>query len=573
MRTTPDFLRHGEPSGSLHAIYLIYYSSYSTSASTTAEQEEPGQQEKPGQQEQKELYDRIRVEHLRNRLKEVNRRVAASPIGQGREPLVDRVLVEDKLGALSARMDFLASEMHDRIYHTPATPDVAAVPAPTTTETPTRVTAQTLIDVLLDLLPIDPGCVPQSNSPPVQLRQYVRYVQAAGKYAAVARAESLLLSNSTRSAIGEETETSTSTRGSDSTINEVRALLWRALMIKRGMQRVIQAGIATPAELSSMAWAVKLVLRYLTYARECIEDLEARGPKSEDARALFEEVEQTTEGLVLLELRKWTEKRIKAGTAWERVDNEIVKLCGDKTNQPRGEKESMCEFCVCIIVTVALTLVAGSKLRPIYVRLRKVETLQPPPPRLDVRPDGSTGTTGPHYRWRAKSIGRPLKLLKVMYQYILSFCDTLDRLALLVCEDAKKAAILREAKAAIDLPEEVGQAMSDHLFRKAGPATCHQWAYVLNNQRQTVDKIKFQLRATDAHLRLFRVAMLEDGEQQSQEIREAFYDARLELMIAYDVIWRTSNRLAQDAEKMLEMGEELNDGSWKEPQRERISSR
>lgn len=272
------------------------------------------------EQEALEEYDKTRVQSLVAKLSQINRRVAASPTGKGKEPIVDRVLLEDKLGALAAQIDFLASETHAQIHHSTSPPP-----------------PKSLAYILLDILPIRPEHLSQSSSstdaPPVHMRQFVRYLQAAGKATASARTAALSLPPSLRTAIAEEMESATYTvRNPANRAEQVRALIWRTLMIKKGMNRVVQA---SGADVGMMTVAVRRAVSFLNYAQACLEmegrvnDGEGVSSGVEDVRVLVEEIEKVWEWSILGEIRKEGEARLAAGNAWDLVDAERRKYRGE----------------------------------------------------------------------------------------------------------------------------------------------------------------------------------------------------------------------------------------------------
>ncbi|KDN49432.1 hypothetical protein RSAG8_02134, partial [Rhizoctonia solani AG-8 WAC10335] len=234
--------------------------SYSTAASSSSSPPNPN----PDSAETE--YDRVRVQSLRDRLHEVNRRVLASPTG--REFMTERTLVEDKLGALAARMEFLASDMHDQIY------PPSSNPAP----------AQTLVDLLLDHR--------------AHLSSYIRFLQNAAKYTTAVRTEELSLSPEARKAI--------------------------AGLVEIPSPVITKSHTVPYSEIEAMADALRMAMHNISYAQECVEDLESNGPRVEDARTLVEEIEKSAGGSYLLELGKEVERRLEAGAAWGRVEEVIV---------------------------------------------------------------------------------------------------------------------------------------------------------------------------------------------------------------------------------------------------------
>ena len=281
--------------------------------STHVTQEQERQQERD-QEDEMEEYDKTRVQSLVTKLSQINRRVAASPTGQGKEPIVERVLLEDKLGALAARIDFLASETHAQIHHSTSPPP-----------------PKSLAHILLDILPIRPKDLANpspsyADAPPVHMRQFVRYLQAAGKATAAAQTAALSLSPSLRTAIAEEMESATyTTRNPATRAEQVRALIWRTLMIKKGMNRVVQA---SGADVGMLSGAIRRAVSFLNYAQACleVEEKSAEGGKGvEDVRLLVEEIEKVWDWSILSEIRKEGEARLAAGTAWDLVDAERQK--------------------------------------------------------------------------------------------------------------------------------------------------------------------------------------------------------------------------------------------------------
>lgn len=295
--------------------------------STHAAQEQERQRE---DEDEFEEYDKTRVQSLVAKLSQVNRRVTASPTGLGKEPIAERVLLEDKLDALAARIDFLALEMHAQIHQSTSAPP-----------------PKSLANILLDVLPINPEEMSRLSSsssmaPPVHMRQFVRYLQAAGKATTAARTAALSLPPSLRTAIADEMESAAYTARPPTTPAEhVRALIWRMLMVKRGVSRVVQA---SGADVGMMAGAVRRAVSFLNYAQECLEVEEKEREKLgweggkegdgekvasgvEDVRVLVDEIEKVWEWSILGEVRKEGEARLAAGNAWDLVDTERQKYC------------------------------------------------------------------------------------------------------------------------------------------------------------------------------------------------------------------------------------------------------
>lgn len=467
------------------------------------------------------------------------------------------MLVEDKLGALAARMDFLASETRDKIYHSSST---STLSTSDTTET-TRATAQTPINLLLDILPINLEDVSKSTSPPIQLKQYVRYLQLAGKHTITAQNEALSLPNAVRTAIGEETETpAPNTRSPNGALDELRALQWRMLMIKRGMQRVVQAGSATHTQLSAMSASIRNAMRLLTHARDCIEDLEENGPRSESALALLEEMERTTDGSVMLELRREVERRLDAGVAWKRVDEELKKQEAARKSESaaKSETESHGKCPILCRLRIQLRPALEPKVRYVYRHLRRIE-LGEELPRVPQRnnPDGTPSWL--HDSWRKRQLGRTRNVVNNSNKHVTALHLHIGTLETFHPGDTEKIAHLREAKHAVDPTIGLGLEAACNVLRpKARFATCRVWTHLLNDRREEVEKIKAQLRNTDGHLRAYRRTATDESEL-SKDVWKTLLSAKLELYIAYDVIWRLARRLGQDVADMREIATQVDD--------------
>ncbi|CAE6396939.1 unnamed protein product [Rhizoctonia solani] len=486
--------------------------SYSTATTPSSSPPNPD----PSSSKQNNEYDRIRVQSLLNRLHEVNRRVSASPTG--RERMTERTLVEDKLSALAARMEFLASETHDKIY-----PPLSN-PAP----------PKTLVSLLLDHIPISLRGTVELVGPPVQLRQYIRFLQSAAKYTTAIRTAALSLSPEVRGAIAGLMEIpSPHTRDPDNAVESLRALQWRLLMVKRGLQGVVREHTVAYWEVEAAVEALRLAMRNISYAQECVEDLDLNGPKVEDARTLVEEMEKSTRGSYLLELRKEMETRLEANVAWNKVD-EMVNSHG-------------------------LSSAAVRITRKIYHRMRQYEENYPRVLDIFTKAQEDDNMTYAR-RWRRKPFTRSQRLLNDIRKHKETFRIVLDHLIALHPENDEKVALLREAKQALDISTDITDDYILVLKRKAKRASWLEWADIITSRLELVGELVERTMAADKHLEQYLWGGSSFGEVDMDK-KNLYFDARMELVITYDIAWRMEKRMKQDAEDLREVSLLLCEGA------------
>ncbi|KAG9095861.1 hypothetical protein FS749_009582 [Ceratobasidium sp. UAMH 11750] len=461
-------------------------------------------------------YDKNRVQSLVAKLSQVNRRVTASPTGTGKEQVVERVLLEDKLGALAARIEYLAQAQ------TPAGGQ------------------QQAMDAFLDVVWLnveDVGTMGARSDPPVQMRQFVRYLRGAGKAATDARAAAMDLLPAVRTAIGEEMETpspGTKNPGAHTPADELRAVIWRMLMVKRGMQRVAAANSESAAGMGALHLAVRRALSHLTYAQQCLEDLEKNGPKGEDAAAVLEEMDRVMEGSVMLDMMKVVERRMEHGTLWRSVDEEREKRRAVKVGEGGTEETHM------------------PRLRQPYERLRlfEEELVAPPPP-----------DTKEHATWRLQQHLRSRRVIENVRQRIWRIRTLLDDLIPIFTENhtyPHKASHLRTAKSTFTPStshhlKEVTEALRK-LARRGSPL---EWARALDNIWTETKVVEPQLRQVDTLLRNFVRGQPIEEFQANKEAQKLFLDLKMEMVLAFDLIWRVNRRLKHDRAEMYNIARSL----------------
>ncbi|KAJ1310332.1 hypothetical protein OPQ81_007071 [Rhizoctonia solani] len=479
--------------------------SYSTAASSSSSN--PNDQPQENEFQETIDYDRIRVQSLRTRLQEVGRRVSASPTG--RERTTERPLVEDKLSVLAARMEFLASEMHDKLY------------PPSSNSAP----AHTLVDLLLDHLPISSQGTADLVGPPVQLRQYIRFLQNAAKYATAARVEALSLLPEVRIAIGELVETpSPGTRNPNSVLEKLRAIQWRMLMIKRGIQGIIESRTVHYWEVSSMGSALQNAMRNIGFAQECVEDLETNGPRIEDARALLEEIEKCTKGSFITELRREMERRLEVGVQGKRVEDAMI--------------------------SHGLSPAKSQNIKKIYRQMRQYEEFSPRVSEIVAK-----AREEDNMRYAKKYRRTPIRsyesLLKTIRTHSHHFAMTLGHLITMHPQNDEKAVLLRQAEQALDFDTDVTNEYSRMTMRKAKNGSWIGCAEIVANRLEVVGEIVHQ--AVNADRQLERYAWGDSGVWEVDEDKKSlFFDARMELVIIYDAAWRLERRMKQDMEDFRE---------------------
>ncbi|CAE6515541.1 unnamed protein product [Rhizoctonia solani] len=490
----PRSLRHTIGSNSTRS-----YSTAALSSPNPTEQQEP---------ESRDIYeyDPARVQSVRNRLHEVNRRVSASPTG--REFMTERTLVEDKLSALAARMEFLASEMHDKLY------PPSSNPAP----------AQTLVDLLLDHLPISPRSTANLVGPPAQLRQYIRFLQNAARYTSATHTEAVSLSPEVQKAIAELVETpSPGARSPNNVLEQLRAIQWRLLMIKRGIRGVVDSRTVPHSDVATMGYALQNAMRNIGYAQECVEDLEASGPRIEDARTLLEEMEKFARGSFIMDLRKEMERRLETGVAVKRVEEAIA----SRGLSPAGAQTT----------------------RKVYRRMNRYEEF----PRAvevvtETQEDG--GVRSPAV-WRRKLFARGQKVLNLVRMNTAAFNTALDELIAMHPENDPQVALLREAKQALDVRTDPTQEHMTHVFGKLKYASWFKWVHVISERLDLVGGLVHRAAIADVHLEQYAWGDSVVWEVDEDK-KDLFFKARMELVIIYEMSWRLERRMKQDVEDLRE---------------------
>ncbi|KAG9121927.1 hypothetical protein FRC07_001897 [Ceratobasidium sp. 392] len=469
--------------------------SYSTQAQTTDELETE--------------YDKNRVQSLVAKLSQVNRRVAAAPTGKGKEQIVERVILEDKLSALASRIEYLSH-----------------------THTPTDGQQQAM-DAFLDIVwlnPDDVGTMGTRSDPPVQMRQFVRYLHGASKAATDASSAAIRLSPELRTAIAEEMETptpGTKDPGAHTPTDELRAIVWRMLMVKRGMQRVAAASNDTGSDMSALQGAVRRTLKNLTYAQQCLEDLEANGPRKEDAMTLLEEMERVVEGSVMLKMMRTVEKRLEQGTLWELVDKEQERRWVTVVGEDGAEERR------------------PPKIRWPYARLRQFEEELAIPPPIG---------TNQHSVWCLKQLSRSRRLLKRVYKRIRRAVAMLNSMTTVFPENDKQQQtpnLLQIAKST--LTSNTSHHVDDFataLIKSAQEGGTLERGRALNDTLTETKAVESQLRQVDTLLRNFVRNQPTEEFQANKEGLKLFLDLKMEMLLAFDSIWRVSRRLKHDRTEM-----------------------
>ncbi|KAG8729338.1 hypothetical protein FRC12_021048 [Ceratobasidium sp. 428] len=456
-------------------------------------------------------YDKHRVQSLVAKLSQVNRRVSASPTGKGQEQTTDPVLLEDKLTALATWIDNLS--------HTHTPPEGQ----------------QTAIDAFLDVIflnPEDVGTMSTRSDPPVQMRQFVRYLHGAARAATDASGAAIGLSPALRTAIGEEMETPSPKKdsGANTPLDELRAVAWRMLMVKRGMQRVAAGGNGIGPDMSTLQSAVQRTLKHLTSAQQCLEDLEKNGPRTEDAMALLEEMEKVMEGSVMLEMMNMVQRRLEQGTLWKLIDEERER-CRMVTVGENGDKKSD---------------VPGIQQPHKYLREFEEQLATPPP----------IGT-GDHISWRRQQLFRSRRIITAIHQRMHRITTILDELIVVSSQIHKqqhKASTFHTAKQTLT-PQ------TSHQLKEATPAlrklakqgSALEWAHALNGMWSEVKVLESQLRQIDTMLRNFTRSQQAEEFRANKEGQRRFMDLKMEMMLAFDLAWRMSRRLKHDRGEMYKI--------------------
>ncbi|GAB1517545.1 hypothetical protein RhiTH_000594 [Rhizoctonia solani] len=480
--------------------------SYSTASSSSSPPPNWNSENQQEEVDTEEKYDRIRVQSLRNRLLQVNRRVLASPTG--RERTTERTLVEDKLATLVARMEFLATEMHDRLY------------PPSSNSAPAR----PLVDLLLDQIPISPKCSTHFVGPPVQLQQYIRFLQSAAKHTNAVRTETILHTPEVRKAIAQLIETpAPGTRRPDNASEQLQAIQWRMLMIKRGLQGVVKSRTISPSLLTPMFSALREAMQDISYAQECIQDLEDNGPRLESARTLVEDMEKSLRGSCIMELRKQMEGRFDAGVAGKRVDDAIVGLGLSPSD---------------IKVT-----------RKAYRRIRHYEEF--PSVVKTVTKAQQDDDLDRAKRWRRKLFARGQKVFNAIRLHMNSFTSILDQMIALHSRDDDKVLALCEARQELNLLTDVSEDQLTLIAGKATYASWSEWADVMSDRLALVEELAGRAVTADRHLEQYAWGELGTWDLGPDRMK-LFFDARVELVIICDLAWRLERRMKYDIEGVRE---------------------
>ncbi|KAG8748007.1 hypothetical protein FRC10_009759 [Ceratobasidium sp. 414] len=461
-------------------------------------------------------YNKNRVQSLVSKLSQVNRRVTASPTGKGKEQIMERVLLEDKLGALAARIEYLAQAQ------TPAAGQ------------------QQAMDAFLDVIWLnveDVGTMGTRSDPPVQMRQFVRYLYGAGKAAADARGAAMGLSPALRTAIGEEMETPsprTKNPGAHTPADELRAVIWRMLMVKHGVQRVAATDSGSGSDMSALLVAVRRALSHLTYAQQCLGDLEENGPRGEDAAAVLEEMDRVTEGSVMLDMMRAVDRRMEQGTLWRMVDGERERRRTVKTGEDRTE-----ETCI-------------PRIRQPYEHLRQFEEeLTTPPP---------VGTKE-HAGWRLQQLARSRRVIENVRQRMWRITTILDDLIVVFSEDYKyqhKATHLYTAKGTFKPSTSHHLKEATRSLRKlARRGSALEWARALDDIQTETKVVEPQFRQVDTLLRSFVRRQPTEEFQANKKGQRLFLDLKMEMVLAFDSIWRANRRLKHDRAEMFNIARSL----------------
>ncbi|QRW14775.1 mitochondrial zinc maintenance protein 1 [Ceratobasidium sp. AG-Ba] len=456
-------------------------------------------------------HNKARVQSLVSKLSQVNRRVSASMAGKSKEVVMERVLLEDKLGALAARIEFLAQS------HTP----VGGL--------------QSAMDALLDVVwlnPDDVATIGKRSDPPVQMRQFVRYLHKAGKEATESRKAAMSLPSELRTAIGEEMETpapGTKAPGVHTPADELRAILWRMLMVKRGMQRVAKVE-GEIDNFGPLVGTVRRTLTHLTYAQDCLEDLERNGPRNEDLRAIIEELERVVDNpssSPMFDMMRTVQVRIDQGTVWTLADKERDRSRSIRIGDDGIEHKSRPRY------------------RQPYHYLRFLEEEQATPP-----PVGSFE----HVTWRREQLARVHGAISKIRQKMDSMLVVLDELIVSFSEKNKypdKAAPLQTAKDILTPEIILHVKETEGLHRNlARRGTVIEWANALGSIRAQTKLVETQLRTIDPITRGFFRSQPVDL-LENKGARPLFIDLWLETILAFDCIWRVNRRLKQDQVAMF----------------------
>ncbi|KAG9104929.1 hypothetical protein FRC06_004996 [Ceratobasidium sp. 370] len=461
-------------------------------------------------------YDKNRVQSLVAKLSQVDRRVTASPTGKGKEQVVERVLLEDKLGALAARIEYLAQAQ------TPADGQ------------------QQAMDAFLDVVWLnveDVATMGTRSDPPVQMRQFVRYLYGAGKAATDARKATMGLSSALRTAIGGEMETpspGTKSTSAHTPADELRAVIWRMLMVKRGMQRVAAANSESGADMGALQVAVRRALRHLTYAQQSLEDLAENGPRGEDAAAVLEEMDRVMEGSFILDMMRAVEKRMEQGTLWGMVDKERERRRTVKIGEGGTEETYI------------------PRIRQPYERLRQFEEELATPPQVG---------TEEHAAWRLQQLARSRRVIENVRRRMWRIGTILDDLIAIFSEGHKhqhKATHLYTAKGTLTPSTSHHLKEATRSLRKlARRGSALEWARALDDIRTETKVVEPQLRQVDTLLRSFVRGQPVEEFQANKEAQKLFLDLKMELVLAFDSIWRVNRRLKNDRAEMYNIARSL----------------
>jgi hypothetical protein len=95
------------------------------------------------------------------------------------------------------------------------------------------------------------------------------------------------------------------------------------------------------------------------------------------------------------------------------------------------------------------------------------------------------------------------------------------------------------------------------LLKKTRTSNAIEWAHVLGDIRSETKDVEPQLHQVDSLLRNFVRGHSAEEFEANKEARSMLVDARLELMLAFDLIWRLNRRLKQDKTEMFNVARRL----------------
>ncbi|CCO26122.1 hypothetical protein BN14_00139 [Rhizoctonia solani AG-1 IB] len=423
-------------------------------------------------------------------------------------------------------MEFLAAEMHDKIY------------PPSSNSNP----AQSIVDLLLEQLPISPKCSAQLMGPPAQLRQYIRFLQNAAKYTNAVRDEAMSHTPEVRIAIAQLVETpAPGTRRPDNALEQLRAVQWRMLMIKRGIQGVTKSRTVSLSELMPMFNALQEAMRLISYAQECIQDLEDNGPRPEDARTLVEEIERAERGSCIMALRREMERRLAQGVVAKSVEETIA---------DHGLPPTTGKYLLSDLSQRWAQELLEHVMRRSYLQMRQYESFFPSVLEVVTKAQ-QEDNLGYAKKWRKKLFSRSQKLLNSIRINTADFSEALDQLIESHPENDEKEALLHEARQVLDLPTSVSEEEFRLIFKKAKWGSWFEWADAITDRLALVEELLDRAAAADRHLE--RYAWGESGVfEVDPDKKKLFFDARLNLVIIQDVLWRLRRRMKYDIEGLRE---------------------